>query len=86
MKLARRHRRTLEAIFARPTGGNIAWRDARALFVALGGKVEERGGSRVLVRLFGQRRTYHRPHPSPHLKLSTVADIRDWLRKNGAAP
>lgn len=82
----RRHRRTLEAIFARPTGGNIAWRDALALFSALGADVEERAGSRVLVRLFGQRRIYHRPHPSPHLKLSTVADIRDWLRQNGVTP
>ncbi len=84
MKLARRHRRTLEAIFARPTGGNIAWRDARALFVALGGELEEREGSRVGVLLFDEEepRVFHRPHPGPHMDKRAVAEIRDWFARN----
>ncbi len=35
------HRKTLEAIFARPERADIAWRDVESLLVALGAEVTE---------------------------------------------
>lgn len=32
----RKHRKTLQAIFAKPVNGNIAWRKIEALFLHLG--------------------------------------------------
>ena len=57
--LKRRHRRTLALLFEHPTPANIAWRDIQALFIELGAEVSERQGSRVGVRLFGDRRVFH---------------------------
>ena len=64
--MKRKHQRTLELIFARPTSGNVQWRDIEALFVELGAEVSEREGSRVAVILFEEVRVFHRPHPSPN--------------------
>jgi len=50
-----KHQKTLESIFSHPVG-NIAWRDIEALLAELDAEVCEREGSRVLVRLFGERR------------------------------
>jgi hypothetical protein len=52
--MKRRHQRTLGLIFARPTSGNIPWRDVEALFLALGAEVSEREGSRIAVVLSGR--------------------------------
>ena len=84
--LKRRHRRTLALLFEHPTPANIPWRDIQALFIELGAQVSERQGSRVGVRLFGDRRVFHRPHPSPDTDKGAVASIRDWLRHNGVEP
>ncbi len=84
--MRRKHRRTLELIFRRPTSGNIPWRDVEALFGELGAELSEREGSRVGVRLFGERRVFHRPHPSPNTDKGAVASIREWLRVNGVEP
>jgi hypothetical protein len=56
--MKRKHQRTLELIFARPVSANVRWADIEVLFVELGGQVTEREGSRVLVRLFGDRRVF----------------------------
>ena len=82
----RRHERTLASIFGHPTSSNILWRDVEALLVALGAEVTERRGSRVGVRLFGDRRVFHRPHPGPDTDKGAVASIREWLRRNGVEP
>jgi hypothetical protein len=78
-KLNRRHRRTLEGIFNRPTSGTISWLDIESLFIALGADVSERAGSRVAVVLFGEVRVFHRPHPSPNIDKGAIASIRKWL-------
>jgi len=49
--MKRKHQRSLELIFGRPTSGNVHWRDIEALFVELGAEVTEREGSRVAVVL-----------------------------------
>lgn len=84
--MKRRHARTLALIFDHPTSGNIPWRDIEALFVALGADISQREGSRVGVRLFGDRRVFHRPHPQPNTDKGAVVSIRKWLRRNGVQP
>jgi hypothetical protein len=83
----RKHQRTLNAIFARPTSGNVKWADIELLFIELGGELSEREGSRIGVRLFGQRRVFHRPHhPSSNTDKGALASIRRWLQENGVEP
>lgn len=84
--MKRKHQRTLELIFSRPVSANIRWADIEALFVELGGQVAEREGSRVLVRLFGDRRVFHRPHPEPTTDKGAVEAIRKWLEEHGVKP
>jgi hypothetical protein len=84
--MRRKHQRTLEAIFARPTSGGIRWADIEGLLVELGATLSEGEGSRVRVRLFGERRVFHRPHPSPDTDKGAVASIRDWLEEHGVTP
>lgn len=84
--MKRKHQKTLELIFASPISGNIQWRDIEALLVELGAEISEREGSRVGVRLFGDRRVFHRPHPSPNTDKGAVAAIREWLNANGVKP
>jgi len=82
----RKHRKTLELIFARPTSGNIKWGDIESLFVGLGAELSEREGSRIGVRLFGERRVFHRPHPAPNTDKGAIANIRKWLKESGIEP
>ena len=84
--MRRKHRQTLELVFARPTSANIPWRDIEALFVELGAEVTEREGSRVAVVLFGEVRVFHRPHPAPNTDKGAVASVRKWLEQHGVEP
>jgi hypothetical protein len=84
--MKKRHRATLELIFARPISGSIRWADIEALFIALGAEVSEREGSRIGVFLFGEVRVFHRPHPSPNTDKGAVASIRKWLDEHGVKP
>ena len=81
-----KHQKTLELIFSRPVSANIKWRDIEALFIELGAEISEREGSRIGVRLFGDRRVFHRPHPSPNTDKGAVASIREWLKANEVTP
>lgn len=84
--MKRKHAKTLELIFSRPVSGNVRWSDIEALFIELGGQVSEREGSRVLVRLFNDRRVFHRPHPELTTDKGAVESIRKWLEENGVKP
>ncbi|PRB84662.1 HicA [Pseudomonas sp. MYb185] len=84
--MKKRHHKTLEQIFSRPVSGNIQWRDIEALMLDLGAEISEREGSRIGVRLFNERRVFHRPHPSPNTDKGAVASIREWFRVNGVKP
>ena len=84
--MKRRHQRTLELIYARPTSANVQWRDIEMLFVELGAEISEREGSRVAVVLFGEVRVFHRPHPSPNTNKGAVASVRKWLEQHGVEP
>ena len=84
--MKKKHRKTLERIFARPVSGTIPWRDIEALFIELGAEISEREGSRVGVFLFGEIRVFHRPHPYPETDKGAVASIRNWLKQHGVEP
>ncbi|WP_457673401.1 type II toxin-antitoxin system HicA family toxin [Thiolapillus sp.] len=84
--MKRKHRKTLERIFARPVSGTIPWRDIEALFIEPGAEIHEREGSRVGVFLFDEIRVFHRPHPSPETDKGAVASIRTWLQQNEVEP
>lgn len=77
--------KTLQLIFQHPVGG-IRWADIEALFLALGAEITEAEGSRICVRLFNDRRVFHRPHPSPDTDKGAVVSIRGWLEENGVRP
>jgi hypothetical protein len=81
-----KHTKTLELLFVRPVSGNIRWQDVEALLFAIGAEISEGEGSRVCVRLFGDRRVFHRPHPSPVTDKGAVESIRKWLDANGVKP
>jgi hypothetical protein len=84
--MKRKHRITLELLFSHPPSANVKWGDVEGLFRDLGAEITEREGSRVGVRLFGERRVFHRPHPSPDTDKGAVASIRKWLEENGVKP
>jgi hypothetical protein len=84
--MRRKHQRTLELVFARPTSANVQWRDIQALLVEVGAEVSEREGSRIAVVLFGEVRVFHRPHPSPSTDKGAVASVRKWLEQHGVEP
>lgn len=84
--MKRKHQRTLELIFARPVPANVRWTDIEALFIELGAQLAEREGSRVLVRLFGDRRVFHRPQPEPTTDKGAVESIRKWFEDYGVKP
>ena len=84
--MKRKRRKTLELIFARPTSSNVKWSDIEGLFTELGAELSEREGSRIGVRLFGERRVFHRPPPSPNTDKGAIASIRKWLKENGVEP
>ncbi|QBQ56209.1 type II toxin-antitoxin system HicA family toxin [Nitrosococcus wardiae] len=87
MKLNKKQKRTLEAIFARPTPHlQIVWQDIEQLILACGGRVL--GGSGSAVRLvLGERRAYlHRPHPHKEVKAYQVKAVRHLLEAAGITP
>ncbi|WP_428558510.1 MAG: type II toxin-antitoxin system HicA family toxin [Solidesulfovibrio sp. DCME] len=81
-----RNRRTLAAIFSRPTLADIRWDDILALFRALEATVDEGRGSRVRVILNGVAATFHRPHPGPVAKKGAVESVRELLTNAGVRP
>lgn len=81
-----KHRRTLEAIFTRPTRGGIVFADIEALVLALDGEIREGDGSRVVFELNGKRKYLHRPHPGKEAKKYQVEDIREWFQELEVVP
>lgn len=84
--MKRKHSKTLALIFTRPASGSIKWREIESLFLELGAVISEREGSRIGVKLFGEIRVFHRPHPSPDTDKGAVESIRKWLENNEVTP
>jgi hypothetical protein len=81
-----RHRKTLTAIFAKPTLASIVFADIEALIEALGGEISEREGSRVKIELAGLQWRCHRPHPGKEAKRYQVEEARELLERAGVKP
>ena len=81
-----KHRKTLQAIFARPTSPSIVFSDIESLVVALGGSVTECKGSRVKITLQGEQWHCHRPHPGKEVKRHQVEEARELLERIGVEP
>lgn len=78
-----KHRKTLAAIFSRPTSASIVFADIEALIKALGGSISEREGSRVRIELNGEQWRCHRPHPGKEAKRYQVEEARELLERAG---
>ena len=81
-----KHRKTLEAIFADPVSGTIAWRDVESLLEALGAAISEGSGSRVRFTINDVTLFVHRPHPQPEAKKYVIRNVRDFLTSLGITP
>lgn len=81
-----KHRKTLIAIFARPTSASVVFGDIEALIKSLGGSVSEREGSRVRIELNGEQWRCHRPHPGKEAKRYQVEEVRELLEHAGVLP
>jgi hypothetical protein len=82
----RKHRKTLEEIFADPLSGNIEWRRIEALFKAVGCKIIEGSGSRITMVHEGRKAGFHRPHPGKEALRYRVSAARDFLEMIGVTP
>jgi len=81
-----KHRKTLKAIFSRPTPANLEWRRIESLFLALGAKIIEGDGSRVAFIFNGEKADFHRPHPGKEAKLYQVRGAKAFLERAGVKP
>ena len=86
MVMRRKHRETLDAIFAIPVPANIAWSDIIGLFRALGAELSEGRGSRVRVSLNDIDAVFHRPHPQKETDRGAVVSVRRFLQEAGVSP
>lgn len=82
----KQHQKTLESIFKTPVPASLEGRRIEALFIALGARVIEGGGSRVRFELHHVVATFHRPHPQKEAKPYQVRDARRFLEQLGIKP
>ena len=81
-----KQRKTLLAIFARPTSSSVVFSQIEALVIALGGSVTERDGSRVRISLQGEHWHCHRPHPGKEARRYQAEEARELLERAGVKP
>ncbi|MBQ9682415.1 MAG: type II toxin-antitoxin system HicA family toxin [Neisseriaceae bacterium] len=74
-----KQQKTFNAIFTRPTQGNIRFCDIEKLVLALGGLIEEGNGSRVKFLLNGCEWHGHRPHPEKEAKRYQIETLREFF-------
>jgi hypothetical protein len=84
--MKKKHRKTLEAIFKRPTQAGISWKDIEAMLMALGASISEGRGSRVRIELNGEDAVFHRPHPEKETDKGAIASMRRFLENAGVRP
>ena len=82
----KKQRKTLTAIFSKPTPSSIDWQDIESLLMALGSDRREGKESRVRFKLDEISIYIHRPHPNPETNRHTVRDVRDFLEKANIEP
>jgi hypothetical protein len=81
-----KHRRTLDAVFARPTPTSVEWAAIESLLLASGCNLIEGRGSRVRFVKDEKVETFHRPHPEKEAKQYQVRAARAFLERLGVKP
>ena len=78
-RMSRKHRRTLEAIFADPVQAGVAWSDIESMLEAVGAELVDGRGSRVRIALNGVRAVFHRPHSRKETDKGALIAMRRFL-------
>ena len=78
-------RKTLERVFKEPVKSDIPWSDIESLFSALRAEISEGAGSRIRVKLNGERAVFHRPHPEKVTDKGAVKAVRQFLTNAGVS-
>ena len=81
-----KHRKTLAAIYAKPTLGAIPFKDVEALLLAVGCILTEGAGSRVRFDKDGLAFLCHRPHPGKEAKRYQIEQAREFLQQLEVMP
>ena len=81
-----KQRKTLVAIFKKPTVATIVFSDLEALLVAAGCMLTEGNGSRVRFDNDGLAFSAHRPHPGKEARRYQVEQAREFLAKLEITP
>jgi HicA toxin of bacterial toxin-antitoxin, len=81
--MSKKHRRTLQAIFAEPIRANVKWSDIEAMLNAFGAEISEGKGSRVRIALNNVRAVFHRPHPRKETDKGALRSMRRFLIEAG---
>ena len=81
-----KHRKTLQALFAKPTLGTVVFADMQALLLAVGCTLTEGAGSRVRFDHGAHVFLCHRPHPGKEARRYQVEQAREFLEKLGISP
>ncbi|CAM4439689.1 MAG: hypothetical protein LEGION0398_MBIBDBAK_01402 [Legionellaceae bacterium] len=81
-----KQRKTLFAIFEKPTLSNIGWSDIEKLMIALRAKIKEGKGSAGVFVLNKKVFPFHRPHPQKEAKRYQVDELRKFLSNMGIVP
>lgn len=76
--MKKKHFKTLAAIFAKPTNGNIKWQDIESLLLACGATITP-SGKGMKISLGGQKLAYHRPHGRNNAGEGLVKRVRRLL-------
>ncbi len=79
-------RKTLQAIFEKPTRADVRWSKVEGLVRGLGDKVTEGRGFRIRIRLGDRVATFHGPHPSRVTGKATLEDVRQFFENAGIKP
>ncbi len=75
----------MERVFNDPIKSDIPWTDIEGLFRALGAEITEGSGSRVRIKLHGERAIFHRPHPEKTTDKGAVKAVRQFLTNVGVS-
>lgn len=84
--MAKKHLKTLEAVYENPIRSNVAWSDIEKMLQALGAELSEGSGSRVRIALRGVRAVFHRPHPQKETDKGALMSMRRFLTEAGVTP
>jgi hypothetical protein len=86
VRINTKHRKTLRAVFTKPTSASLVFADIESLLVALGAEVHEREGSRVKITPKDEQWRCHRPHPGKEAKRYQVEEVCELLERIGVKP